>query len=68
MWQGIVAVAGDRCSRGGRNRGISVEGVERLHAADSAGDHGDGIGCHQGHILRSPPQGKRVVGWAHGGP
>lgn len=68
VWQGIVAVAGDRCGGGGRDRGISVEGVEGLHAADGAGDHGDGIGCHQWHILRCPPQGQRVVRWAHGRP
>lgn len=68
MWQGIVAVAGDGCSGGGRDRGVSVEGVEGLHAADGTGDHGDGIGCHQWHVLRCPPQGQRVVRWAHGRP
>ncbi len=68
VWQGIVAVAGDGCSGGGRDWGISVEGVERLHAADGAGDHGDGIGCHQWHVLRCPPQGQRVIGRAHGRP
>lgn len=57
VWQGIVAVAGDGCGRGGRDRGIRVEGVEGLHAADGAGDHGDGIGCHQWHVLWGPPQG-----------
>lgn len=68
VWQGIVAVAGDGCSGGGWDRGIRVEGVEWLHAADGAGDHGDGIGCHQWHILRCPPQGQRVIRWAHGRP
>lgn len=68
VWQGIVAVAGDGCGGGGRHRGVSVEGVEGLHAADGAGDHGEGVGCHQWHVLRGPPQGQRVVGGAHGGP
>lgn len=68
VWQGIVAVAGDGCGGGGRDRRVCVEGVEGLHAADGAGDHGDGIGRHQRHILRRPPQRQRVVRWAHGGP
>lgn len=68
VWQGIVAVAGDGCSGGGRDRRVGVERVEWLHAADGAGDHGDGVGCHQWHILRRSPQGQRVVRWAHGRP
>ena len=68
VWQGIVAVAGDGCGGGGRDRGVSVEGVEGLHAADGAGDHGDGVGRHQRHVLRRSPQGQRVVGRAHGRP
>lgn len=68
MWQGVVAVAGDGCSGGGGDRGVCVKGVEGLHAADGAGDHGDGVGCHQRHVLRCPPQGQRVVRWAHGRP
>lgn len=65
VWQGIVAVAGDGCSGGRRDGGIRVERVEGLHAADGAGDHSNGIGCHQWHILWCPPQGQCVVGWAH---
>lgn len=68
VWQRIVAVARDRCGGGGGDWGISVERVKWLHAANGAGDHGDGIGCHQGHILWCPPQGQRVVRWANGGP
>lgn len=68
VWQGIVAVAGDRCGGGGRDWGVRVEGMEGLHAADGAGDHGDGIGCHQWHIFRCPPQSQRVVRWTHGRP
>ena len=68
VWQGIVAVAGDGCGGWGRDGGISVEGVDGLHAADGAGDHGDGVGCHQWYILRCSPQGQRVVGRAHGRP
>lgn len=66
--QGIVTVAGD--GRGGRggDRGVGVERVERLHAADGAGDHGDGVSRHQWHVLRRSPQGQRVVGRAHGRP
>lgn len=65
VWQGIVAVAGDRCGGGGRHGGIRVEGVQGLHAADGAGDHGDGVGCHQWHVLGRTSQGQRVVGGAH---
>lgn len=65
MWQGIVAMTGDRCSGGGWDGGVGVERVEGLHAADGAGDHGDGIGCHQWNILWCPPQGQRVVRRAH---
>lgn len=66
--QGIVTVAGDWCGGRGGDRRVSVERVERLHAANGAGDHGDGVGRHQWHVLRRPPQGQRVVGWAHGRP
>lgn len=68
VWQGIVAVAGDRCGGGSRDRRVRIEGVEGLHAADGAGDHGDGVGCHQWHVLRCTSQGKSVVRWAHGRP
>lgn len=68
VWQSIVAVAGDGCSRRGWDRGISVEGVKGLHAANGAGDHGNGVSCHQWHIFGRSPQGQRVVRWAHGRP
>lgn len=64
VWQGIVAVAGDGRSCRGRYRGVRVEGVEGLHAADGAWDHGNGVGRHQWHVLRCSPQGQRVVGRA----
>lgn len=66
--QGIVTVAGDRRGGRGGDRGVSVERVERLHAANGTGDHGDGVGRHQWHILWCPPQGQRVVGRAYGRP
>lgn len=66
--QGVVAVAGHRSGgRGGHGR-IRVERVQRLHAADGARDHGDGVGRHQWHVLGRPAQSQRVVGWADGGP
>ena len=66
--QGIVTVAGDWQGGRGGDWGVSVERVEWLHAADGAGDHGDGVGRHQWHVFWCPPQGQRVVGWAHGRP
>lgn len=57
MWQGVVVAGG----------GERVEGVKRLHAGDSTGDHGDGVGCHQRHIVRGTAQRQSVV-WRAGGP
>lgn len=57
MGQGVVVAGG----------GEGIEGVERLHAGDGAGDHGDGVGSHQRHVVRSATQRQRVVGRT-GGP
>lgn len=57
MGQGVVVAGG----------GERVEGMKRLHAGDSTGDHGDGIRCHQWHVVRGSAQRQRVVRWA-GGP
>ena len=40
--QGVVVASG----------GEGVEGMKRLHAGDGAGDHGDGVGRHQWHVIR----------------
>lgn len=44
--QGVVVASG----------GEGVEGVERLHAGDGTGDHGDGVRCHQWHVVWSTAQ------------
>lgn len=49
--QGIVAMPSTWC----RHRGVSVEGMEGLHATDGAGDHGKRISRHKWHVLRCPP-------------
>lgn len=55
--QGVVVASG----------GVRVEGMERLHAGDGTGDHGDGVGRHQRHVIRCTAQRQRVVRRA-GGP
>lgn len=57
MGQGVVVAGG----------GEGVEGMKRLHAGDSTGDHGDGVRCHQRHIVGGTAQRQCVVRWA-GGP
>lgn len=41
-----------------------VEVVQRLHASQGVGDHGDGAGRHQGDVVGRAAQGQRVVGGA----
>lgn len=55
--QGVVVA-------GGRE---GIESMKRLHAGDGAGDHGDGVGRHQRHVVGGPAQRQGVVGRA-GGP
>lgn len=40
----------------------SVEVVQRLHASQGVGDHGDGAGSHQGDVVRRAAQGEGIVG------
>lgn len=54
--QGVVVAGG----------GESIEGMERLHAGDGTGDHGDGVRCHQRHVVGGTAQRQRVVRWAGG--
>lgn len=56
MGQGVVVAGG----------GEGVEGMKGLHAGDCAGDHGDGVGRHEGHVVGGAAQGQRVVGWTGG--
>ena len=42
----------------------SIEVVQRLHASQWVGDHGDGARCHQGDVVGGPAQGEGVVGRA----
>lgn len=39
--QGVVVASG----------GEGVEGMKRLHAGDGTGDHGNGVGRHQRHVV-----------------
>lgn len=57
MGQGVVVASG----------GEGVEGMKGLHAGDGTGDHGDGVRCHQRHVVRGAAQRQCVVRWA-GGP
>lgn len=41
-----------------------VEVVQRLHASQRVGDHGDGAGRHEGDVVGRPAQGEGVVGRA----
>lgn len=47
--------------------GKGIEGMKRLHAGYSTGDHGDGVRCHQWHVVGGTAQCQCVVRWA-GGP
>lgn len=38
--------------------------MQRLHASQRVGDHGNGAGRHQGYVVRRPAQGEGVVGRA----
>lgn len=49
--QGVVTVPSTWC----RGRGVSVEGIEGLHASDGAGDHGKCVRRHEWHVLGGPP-------------
>lgn len=40
----------------------SVVGVQVGHAHQGIGDHGDGVGGHEGNVVRRAPQSERVVG------
>lgn len=51
MGQGVVTVPSTWC----RGRGVSVEGMEGLHASDGAGDHGKCVRRHEWHVLGGPP-------------
>lgn len=44
--------------------GKGIEGMKRLHAGYSTGDHGDGVRCHQWHVVRGTAQCQCVVRWA----
>lgn len=57
MGQGVVVAGG----------GEGVEGMKGLHAGDGTGDHGDGVWCHQRHVVGGTAQRQRVVRRA-GGP
>ena len=41
-----------------------VERVQRLHARERVGDHGDGVGGHERDVVGGAPQRERVVGRA----
>ncbi|KAG7240011.1 hypothetical protein INR49_028071 [Caranx melampygus] len=49
--QGVVVASG----------GEGVKGMKRLHAGDGTGDHGDGVRCHQGHVVGGTAQRQCVV-------
>lgn len=38
-----------------------VERVQRLHARQCVGNHGDGVWCHKWDVVRRPAQGQGVV-------
>lgn len=38
-----------------------AEVVQRLHAGQRVGDHGDGAGRHQGDVVGRAPQRERIV-------
>lgn len=44
--------------------GKGIEGMKRLHAGYSTGDHGDGVRCHQWHVVGGTAQCQCVVRWA----
>lgn len=56
MGQGVVVAGG----------GEGVEGMKRLHAGDGTGDHGDGVRCHQRHVVGGTAQRQCVVRRAGG--